>query len=135
MNQLNSKEALLAHRNLVKDQINSFVKFYYSEIPELEPTTKISKLTNEIFNMLKANMKHQSPKVQNAYKDGNFPGLLELTRKLLIFLIETDNHYEKWVGYFYLHSMLKTNRIYEEWCNTRHKRNIDFEDFAKWFLE
>ena len=131
-----SKDEILLLRNILKKSINDKIKTYGGVIPELEATTRISKLTLEIFNQLEENIKHQkNPNVIRAYKDGNFPNLLKTMKKLLIFLIETDNHYEKWVGYFYIHSMLKMNRRYEAWCDTRTKRDINFEEFVEWFLE
>jgi len=131
-----TKTEILARRNTMKQYINGFARMWIKTIPELEATTKISKLTNEIFIMMKGNIKYQkNPKVQKAFEDGNFAIDLEFLRKLLIFLIETDNHYEKQVGYFYIHAMLKTNRLYETWCDTRTTRDINFEEFVIWFLD
>ena len=121
-------------RNWVKRFINATIHKFILMIPEVEKTTKTSKLTDEIFTHLLVNVGYQPKKY---YKDKNFPRLLETARKTLIFLIETDNHYEKWVGYFYIQTMLKMNRLYEEWekQNFRLVSPPTFEDFVKWFLE
>ena len=105
-------------------------KRFLKLIPEMEKNTKISKLTEEIFVHLLKNASYQPKRY---YKDKNFPRLLETARKTLIFLIQTDNHYEKWAGYFYIQTMLKMNRLYEDFCISNNR--TEFKDFADWFLE
>ena len=124
----------LRRRNILKKIINSTTRKFVYLVPEVEKTTKISKLTQEVFYTLLLNISHQPEKY---YKDKNFPRLLETTRKMLIFLTETDNHYEKWVGYFYIQVMLKMNRLYEQWQkgDYGHLPAATFQDFADWFLE
>ena len=122
-------------RNQFKRFINIITAKFALDVPEVEKTTKVSKLTEEIFIHLQRNLKVQSTKARKAYKDKNFPRLLETTRKMLIFLTETDNHYEKWVGYFYIQTMLKMNRLYEQWEKEDYCMHATFQDFVDWFLE
>lgn len=119
-------------RDYFKKYLNALIRKYYGMIPEVKATTRISKLTNELFEQLKKNVDYQP---EFYYKDKNFPKLLEFMRKTLVFLIETDNHYEKWVGYTYIELMLKMNREYEAWKENQFNDHIAFEHFAEWFLK
>ena len=125
---------LLLLRNRIKIFINSIVTKFITEIPIVKKTTRVSKLTDEIFTHLRVNTTVQP---QKYYADQNFPRLIDTVRQTLIFLTETDNHYQKWLGYFYIQVMLKMNRLYEQW----EKDNFNlvkpplFQEFAEWFLE
>ena len=96
-----SKSELLLKRDQLKNLINFSLKVEH--IPELEATTNVSKLTNKIFAECEKNLEFQT---KGIYKDNNFPRLIESTRKILVFLAETDNHYEKWLGYFYFQTFI-----------------------------
>ena len=120
-------------RNWIKKYINIQTGNLIRFIPEVEKTTKISKLTHEIFSQVLRNAQVQPEKY---YRDKNYPRLLECARKTLIFLVQSDNHYEQCLGYFYIQVMLKMNRLYEEWEKSDFwRQSAGFQEFVDWFLE
>ena len=64
------------------------------EIPDRTPTTPVTKLLDGTFKV----MKELAP--QFWHEDGNFPNVIELTRKLVVFIAEEDPYYRGWLEMF-----------------------------------
>jgi hypothetical protein len=67
-----------------------------AEIPDREPTVPATKLFNGTLKV----MKELAP--QFWHEDGNFPNMIELMRKLVIFIAEDDPYYRGWLEMFLL---------------------------------
>jgi len=81
---------------IVKKVINSFVPLLGGQIPEIKEVKRpITKEVRKLFKLFDASLKSHPDRF---YADGNFPRLLEVTERALVFLCESDGHYAGWVA-------------------------------------
>jgi len=74
----------------IKTVINTTVSILNRVVPHTEPERPISKLVDRVFTLMTEALALHP---QCYYKDGNYPRLLEVTRRTLIYLAEHDGHY------------------------------------------
>jgi hypothetical protein len=114
-----------------KTLLNFVVGFLNWLIPDRTPQHSQTQLLENVYRkLLKAyevevycgrfdDVPYQTIK---ALKDRNFLNLLELSRKVLFYLGDTDRYYRQWLGLFFL--------LIQDELNI-HKENMTYEDFFR----
>ena len=76
-------------------------------VPIVEPARPVSQLTKDLFRLLREAMAMHPARF---YEDGNFPTLLDVAERTLVYVAEEDGHYAGWLA----HAMLLVHDLVDE---------------------
>ena len=64
-------------------------------VPGVDPARPVSQLTKDLFRLLRESMRMHPVRF---YQDGNFPTLLDVAERFLVYVAEEDGHYAGWLA-------------------------------------
>ena len=82
-----------------KDLINGFTDGVYKHIPVTKATYQITKMIKELEEYFLHSAKKHPKKF---YRDGNFPRLVKVCARMLIYVSERDSHYRAMITVLFM---------------------------------
>lgn len=111
--------------HFLKCAINQIAPFL-AEYEVWSPKRNVSTITKRAFARVRENLRVHSPEL---FRDGNFPKLLDVAEKVLVWVAEVDGHYRGQLAYLFMSITGEIEKAFRE------QKASSVEEFCKWLME